>query len=73
MIPKEDFDTQRGGISRGNFFADKNTPSYNVTDPTLSNGDPLMGTAFVVRLQYDGDEEPALINATLFYSNVTPT
>ena len=72
MIPKEDFDTQRGGISRGNFFADKNTPSYNVTDPTLSNGDPLMGTAFVVRLQYDGDEEPALINATLFYSNVTP-
>ena len=73
MIPKEDFDTQRGGISRGNFFADRNTPSYNVTDPTLSNGDPLMGTAFVVRLQYDGDEEPALINATLFYSNVTPT
>ncbi len=73
MIPKEDFDTQRGGISRGNFFADKNTPSYNVTDPTLSNGDPLMGTAFVVRLQYDGDEEPALINATMFYSNVTPT
>lgn len=73
MIPKEDFETLRGGISRGNFYADSNTPSYNVTAPTLSNGDPLMGTAFVVRLEYDGDGEPALINATLFYSNVTPT
>lgn len=73
IIPAEDFETYRGGVSKAPFFKDQNTPASALTIPQLSNGDQLIGTAFAVELRFVGTGRCRLLNATMFYIEVTPT
>ena len=73
IIPAEDFQTYRGGISKAPFFRDQNTPASALTIPQTSNGDQLIGTAFAVELRFVGPGKCRLLNATMFYIDMTPT
>jgi hypothetical protein len=72
-IPAGDFQTLRGKVSKAPFYKDSNTPHSPLTLPTLSNGDPLMATAFAVELRFVGPGRCRMLNATMFYLDVTPT
>ena len=72
-IPAVEFKTQRGKISTAPFYRDTNTPSYALTAPTLSNGDPLIATAFAVEMRFVGTGRCRLLNATMYYMDMTPT